>query len=103
MLTATAFALFGLDHAEASPEDVRAAFRRLAPAAHPDLGGSAGDMKVLVEARAEALSYLAGLPCPVCAGVGRTLHADGWRSVNLPCAKCEGTGKKWFTSAAPRA
>lgn len=42
----------------ASPEDIRASYRRLAAETHPDRGGNAGHLAALTEARDLLLSSL---------------------------------------------
>lgn len=67
-----AFGFLGLT-ADARPEDIRAAFRRLALETHPDTGGDNESMAVLVAAYREALRSAADRgPLKDAARTGRT-------------------------------
>ncbi len=83
---------FGLS-ATASPDDVKAAWRRLAAIHHPDKGGDAA-----VFSRLRGL-YLAALQesmdvklCESCDGSGKVVQRRGFNSVTLSCHRCGGSG-----------
>lgn len=80
---------------EASTEEVKDAWRRLASIHHPDKGGDAATFDRLRQAYNAALTEAeAQKPCPSCQGTGRVLVKSGWSSVKLLCEACGGTGEK---------
>ena len=95
MTPAEAFAALGLAPG-ASPTEVRAAYRRLAKAAHPDAAeGSAEAFGALNRAYGAAFAYAHSEPCPRCAGRGSVPQpgaAYGWTPVYMPCGTCVGSG-----------
>jgi DnaJ-class molecular chaperone len=83
---------FGLA-TKATPEEVKAEWRRLASIHHPDKGGDAVEFSRLIRlykaAHAEAS---APKPCPQCLGTGKVKQSHGFSSIDLPCAACGGSG-----------
>ena len=98
----------------ATEADVRARYKELAMAAHPDRGGTAEEFqkitdwrdKALVEAQMgktlansrAAMSKLReaarGTKCPRCDGSGtRMTVQQGFREIKFPCTMCKGKGK----------
>lgn len=77
----------------ATPDEVKAAWRNAASRTHPDLGGDAIEFDRLRKAYQEALAAAeAPKPCIKCNGCGKIQRASGWSSINLPCARCGGSG-----------
>ena len=84
------FELLGLEPT-AAPEEVRAAYHRLALVHHPDRGGDAGKMSELSQAFKRAIAEAeAPKPCVHCDGRGIVLVARGFMSVTMPCPACGG-------------
>jgi len=83
---------FGLSN-NATPEEVRAEWRRLASINHPDKGGDATEFARLRVLYVAALSE-ANEPkdCPQCLGNGKIKQSYGFNSIDLPCASCGGSG-----------
>lgn len=83
---------FGLSN-NATPEEVRAEWRRLASINHPDKGGDAAEFMRLRVLYVAALSE-ANEPkdCPQCLGSGKIKQSYGFNSIDLPCASCGGSG-----------
>lgn len=67
-------------------DDVRFAFSRAVKAAHPDAGGTGGDMTKLRDARDLLLG--AKKTCVPCKGRGRILGRMG----SVMCSRCNGDG-----------
>ena len=80
---------------DAAPAEIRAAFRRLAPAAHPDHGGTSEALTTLREARDAALALAWRAPCAICRGTGTIELRGGLRALRRQCPGCAGTGKRW--------
>ncbi len=79
----------------ATPDEVKAAWRRLAMLKHPDRGGDPVAFDKLRKAYDEAMvEASAAKPCVRCAGTGQVRHGSGWSSVNLVCPGCEGSGEQ---------
>lgn len=53
------FKVLGFERVPESSDEINARYKRLAPAAHPDTGGSAEQFRILTEARERALAYIA--------------------------------------------
>jgi len=88
------YAVLGLANG-ASPEDIRAAYRRLAFIAHPDRGGTTDALVKIREAHDAALALAAKEPCRECYGAGHIVHRGGLRSLKSTCKTCMGTGRRW--------
>lgn len=80
---------------EASPDEVHAAFRRLARERHPDVGGSKDAFDELRIARDVALADAYSLPCGECGGRGKVNVSNGFHTVTRVCASCSGRGKRF--------
>lgn len=80
---------------DASPEEVRLAYRRLAAQAHPDAGGSAEAFSALVKARKEAEVIAYAAFCPACHGSGQNLISSGFTTLSMPCTYCKGIGRRY--------
>jgi DnaJ-class molecular chaperone len=91
-----AFRLLGLMPG-ASPTSVDLMYRRLAPDAHPDRGGTAAAFHSLKAAHDTARAYASGEPCPKCGGSGRAYISSGWAHAAIVCSACGGTGKHHTT------
>ena len=95
-----AFDALGLTVVPPSPEAVKAAFRALLRAAHPDTGGSADDLERLTIARDVALEVSRAAPCPRCGGSKRVaVGKRAFVSSTVLCPDCSGTGKRFPSSA----
>jgi hypothetical protein len=72
---------------------VSAAFSKAVKAAHPDAGGTGGDIGALKEAREYLLScnIATKKPCPICKGVGIVATQA---FAGMQCQSCKGTGIK---------
>lgn len=87
-----AFAALGLPET-ASPDEVRAMWKKLCMVHHPDRGGNAVEFDTL--RRAYKVAYAeASKPkaCPECLGSGLSRRSYGFNSINLPCESCGGSG-----------
>lgn len=103
----------GLDES-ATEEDVKAKYRELAHAAHPDKGGSVDQFHALKQARDQAIKEVKfgqtmanarlqlnalreaarGTPCPRCDGEGYSMRRMvGFREMKTVCKLCHGKGK----------
>ena len=91
----TPFEILGIA-ADASPKEIRAAFRERSKVLHPDHGGDPLDFHNLKEAYDEAMEGIYRKRCLPCKGTGRIHHSGGtWGAVSLNCSDCRGTGKKF--------
>lgn len=82
------FEVLGLT-SEATPGEVKAAWRSLASHAHPDKGGQADEFDRLRKAYQEALACAElPAPCAKCGGSGKLRVQHGWTAVELPCDGC---------------
>lgn len=99
----TFYAVLGVDKS-ATPEEIKASYRKLASVTHPDRGGKEGDMALLNRAymvlqdeklRAhydEQIKLLSEL-CPSCAGSGRKWKQKGFHTrIPIVCDVCLGNG-----------
>jgi DnaJ family protein A protein 2 len=88
-----AFATLGLPDT-ATPAEVKKKWRELCMIHHPDRGGNAVEFNGIRQAYTIAYEE-ASKPkaCPQCTGTGKTSHAYGFNSVDLPCQLCGGSGK----------
>lgn len=78
---------------DASLDELKIAWRRLAKIHHPDHGGDSGRFIELRKAYVQALeSAMKRKLCPVCKGQGRTYVNHGFASVSLTCTSCRGSG-----------
>lgn len=88
------FEVLGLE-VNASPEEVKAAWRRLAMAHHPDRGGDPSEFDRLRKLYGEALAVAeAPKTCTRCGGNGKIRHTNGWASIGIPCSHCGGSGEE---------
>lgn len=77
----------------ASPDEVKAAWRKLAAVHHPDKGGDSAEFDRLRKTYSEALAEAeAPKTCSKCGGNGKVQHANGWAKIDLVCTHCEGSG-----------
>ena len=91
----TPFEILGIT-AEATPQDVRTAFREKAKTMHPDHGGDPLAFHELRIAFDEAKGILLDKRCRPCKGTGRVHHTgSSWGATSLNCPDCRGTGKKF--------
>lgn len=89
-----AFEALGLT-ADASPDEVKAAWRKLAAVHHPDKGGDPAEFDRLRKLYNEALEEAqAPKPCTKCGGNGKIQHANGWAKIDLDCTHCGGSGEE---------
>lgn len=78
----------------ATPEEVRAAWHKLASIHHPDHNGDAEKFKVLRHAYTAALAWAEqAKPCETCHGTGKVKVRSGFVALDLPCSVCKGVGK----------
>lgn len=85
---------FGLSDV-ATPDEVKAEWRRLAAIHHPDRGGDASEFSRLRALYSDALAEsLEPKQCPSCRGSGKIVQNRGFNSIQLPCNECGGTGVK---------
>ncbi len=79
----------------ASPDEVRAAWKRKAIETHPDKGGKMEDFHAARVAFAEALRIAENAPCAECIGTGRREERFGFYTMPMRCDACRGTGKAY--------
>jgi DnaJ-class molecular chaperone len=89
-----AHALLGTND-DSSLDLVRRAYRDKAFEAHPDRGGSAEALVLLVKARDVALKNAIETPCNGCGGKRVVTIVSGFFSSTQQCATCHGTGRRW--------
>lgn len=93
MRTEPPFEALGLPET-ATPEEVRAAWHKLASIHHPDHGGDAEKFKVLRHAYTAALAWSEqAKPCKECGGKGKIRARSGFAVLDMPCSVCKGAGK----------
>ncbi len=86
------FELLGLSR-NCTIDELKQRFRRLAIKHHPDKGGDAEKFAELRAAYDKVLIDLeAPQPCPCCKTTGKVVVANGFSSIQVPCAYCDGTG-----------
>lgn len=73
---------------DATVEDAKAAYRRLAQIHHPDKGGTVEKFRQLALA---LKSFERTLPCPVCSGKGFVEKRAGLAVTRESCPKCWST------------
>lgn len=89
------YATLGLTE-EASVDEVKQAWRRLASQHHPDReGGSAEEFNRCQAAYSKALEDAEARAkfCHTCGGTGQVRKARGWTHVMMPCPECGGKGE----------
>ena len=80
---------------QATPDEVKAAWRSLAATHHPDRGGQAAEFSRLRQAYQAALAEAeAPKPCSQCGGKGRVQQVYAWSSIELQCSRCLGSGNE---------
>ncbi len=90
----TPFEVLGLPQ-DASPQQVKDAYRELSKTAHPDAGGTAEGFQALKQAYEAALVIaLRPKPCVPCGGSGRVLVTKGFNKLKIICADCGGSGER---------
>lgn len=77
----------------ATPEEVKAKWRKLAMIHHPDRGGNVVEFNEIRKAYKVALDEASQpKPCSGCNGTGKTTVAHGFSSVEVVCQSCSGGG-----------
>lgn len=97
--------ILGLEGMPITTDTVKAAYRKLAKTAHPDVGGSAEQFAAADRARAILELHLAKVgvnsgvaqpmiknDCPNCKGRGRVTVRRHWTSITITCGRCKGSG-----------
>jgi len=85
-----AFAALGLPDT-ATPDEVRAKWRKLCMIHHPDRGGNAAEFNTVRQAYKIALKEAnQPKPCWACKGSGKATQTVGWSSIDMPCQVCGG-------------
>lgn len=82
---------------EASEQEVKRRWHRLAARHHPDQGGNATEFSRLHEAYRRCIDEVKARVCHPCKGSGTVFEQRGWNAVKVTCPKCEGTGKATTT------
>lgn len=85
----TCFEVLGISDM-ATPDEVRAAWRRLNSKLHPDRGGNAEAHRRARAAYDDAIVKAA--VCPTCAGKGKIDKPHGWTQMTVCCSYCKGSG-----------
>lgn len=80
----TPFEVLGVP-SDASPEEIKRAYRRLAQVHHPDKGGDAATFTHLTAAYEAALKPK---KCPACFGKGHVRERQGAITKKIPCPRC---------------
>jgi hypothetical protein len=93
-----AFRRLGLTPDDVTPDSLHNAWRRSLKTCHPDHGGTTEQFLLAREARDTVVVWLASRPCPDCEGSGTRRYVHGWLVSVLPCAVCDGTGRRWLRS-----
>lgn len=87
---------------QATPAQVREAWRQLRSTQHPDKGG---DADAFIRYREAYLTAIADAQkpqrCERCEGSGRVLVVRGFSRTSLRCSLCGGTGQTWREGAEP--
>jgi DnaJ-class molecular chaperone len=78
--------------ADATADDVRRRWRKLAREHHPDAGGNPATFTAYRRLYVAALDEIRARPCPDCRGAGTVAEAGGFCVAQLPCSRCRGTG-----------
>lgn len=77
----------------ATPDEVKAKWRRLCKIHHPDRGGNPVEFDELRRAYKQAHAEASEpKPCGACAGSGKVTQSHGFNSIELPCPSCGGSG-----------
>lgn len=78
----------------ATEEDVKAAWRGLASAHHPDRGGDPAEFSKYQKAYRAALAESAtSVNCPKCEGSGTRDVGTGFNKIKMRCLNCHGARK----------
>ena len=94
MSVADAFRLLGLPDT-ATPDEVKAAWRKLAAVHHPDAGGDAETFNDYQLAYRDALEHAeAPKRCVTCGGNGHVWAGTGFHMIKVMCDACLGKGVK---------
>ena len=79
----------------ATPTQVRAAWRLKAARVHPDRGGDVAAFEALRAEYERALRIAENAPCETCRGTGRVgMGNSGFVKTLMRCTSCRGTGKR---------
>ena len=81
---------------DAHPDEVTAAYRRLAFTAHPDRGGTMEQFQKLNDAYKRAFAQQTEAPCPICQGKGRVAVTAGFVTTYVDCGNCLKTGRRFL-------
>lgn len=82
-----------------APDEIEAAYRRLALEHHPDRGGDPARFAEVTAARDRLLEAAGdvrgrrGERCPACGGSGKQNEARGFYAAQVACRGCGGTGR----------
>ncbi len=88
------YALLGLAET-ATPDEVKAKYKDLVKAHHPDLGGNAVQFQAVQNAYKRVVDHMRAANCPECRGRGKVLRARGFSSMHETCRDCQGSGRRW--------
>lgn len=91
MTTRQCFQALGLED-DATPAEVKDAWRRLNSRLHPDRGGDAAEHRAARTAYEEALARAE--VCPTCVGKGKIDKQHGWSVMTVVCSYCRGSGRR---------
>lgn len=92
MKPSTAFEILGLSE-NATTDQVKSAWKRLASIAHPDRGGSSDSFHNVRTAYQAALEHAAKpKTCTKCQGFKFNITTSGFMQLKLRCTRCGGSG-----------
>lgn len=78
---------------DATPDEVKAKWKKLCMTHHPDRGGNQVKFHELKQAYEVAYAQACEPKlCPQCAGVGKVKRSHGFNSIDVFCELCGGSG-----------